>query len=195
MIELFEVTIALIFWFCYTMYKNYSNKKYKEKVNDVALNENRWFATKKERDEFKAKGDAVIDEVSDDMIKLFGDDWKDKFVWHNFNSAIYSTMESNMTIGWEAVTILYFAKRGKILTNRYKVLPNRINDNIVFFKYIEGLIKEKDQSMRLIFVHDMIPDLYEKGKCHVDESGYGKLTWEYYHRNFHNKCDVSEYLW
>ena len=195
MIALFEFTAGLIFWLCYTLYKDYSKKKYKDRLDDVASYEKRFFATRDEIIEFIEKGDAAIDEVSDDMIKLFGDDWKYKFVWQDFIFLNYYNTRLNMVIGWQAVAILYFAKRGKILSRKYDVLPNKINDNIVFFKYIESLIKEKDCSMRMIFNHDMVSDIYERGKYHVNESGSGDLVWEYYYRNFHNKYYVSEYLW
>lgn len=195
MIALFEVTIGLIFWFCYSLYKNHSNKKYKEKLDDVASNINRWFATREEIDEFRRNGDSAIEEVSSDMTKLFGDNWKEKFVWHYSNSVYYNNTYANMAIGWDAVGILYFAKRGKITCKYYKVTSNRIDDNIVFFKYIESLIQKQDSSMRMIFEHDMVQDLYESGKYHVNEAGSGKLVWECFHRNFHDKYVVSEYLW
>ena len=195
MIALFEVTIGLIFWACYTAYKKYSDKKYKERVNNVASVENDMFATIDEINEFRSKGDSAIDEVSNEMISMFGENWKDRFVWHKSNSVLYSCSETNMTIGWEAVGILYFAKRGKLISRYYKVIPNRKEDNIIFFKNIERLIQNTKPGMRMVFIHDMYPDLYERGKYHVNKSGSGKLTWNYYNDNFESKYEVTEYLW
>ena len=194
MIALFKFIGLLICNLAYLTYKHISNKKYNEKVQYVASVEEEMLITSDERDEFVLDCEDALEDVSDEMASMFGDNWKERFNW--YNPGFFSSItKRNIMVGWDAVAILYFAKRGKLVSNSYKVIPKWRNENITFFKYIESIIQKKHPNMKMIFVHDMIPDLHEQGKWHVNKSGSGDLTWEYYCKNFQNKYAITEYLW
>lgn len=194
MVALFKFIGLLICNLAYLAYKNISNKKYNEKVQYVTSVEDEMLITSAERDEFVLDCEDALEDVSDEMASMFGDNWKEKFTW--YNPGFFSSItKRNIMVGWDAVAILYFAKQGKLVSNSYKVVSKWRNENITFFKYIESIIQKRHPNMKMIFVHDMIPDLHERGKWHVDKSGSGDLTWEYYCKNFQNKYAVTEYLW
>lgn len=178
-----------------TIYQKTKEKKFKERIQNIESTKDRMFATYDDIDDFRSKSDEeLLDDVSVEMTEMFGENWKDKFIWNEFKP-LFSASKLNTVLGWDAVAALYYAKRGKIVGSSYEVLSNRKEDSITFCKYIEKLIQKKSPRMKLIFVYKMTPDCYERGKWHVNPRGNGRFEWDFYFEDIKNGYEVKEYLW